>query len=137
MFKLYNLFEQVILESVSRDKVVDAIENKYRVNITYEGTDKTATEKRQIEVYAYGSTENGYSVIRAFQLFGDTKTTKPSWKFFRLDRILSWTPTNFKFYNPVSDRDNTIPKYKEDGTDKTMKFTPILTAKFDDKYRKK
>lgn len=137
MDKLYNLFEQVILESVSRDKVIDCIENKYRVNITYAGTNDTATEKRHIEVYAYGTTESGYPVIRAFQLFGDTKTIKPAWKFFRLDRILSWTPTNFKFHNPVSDRDSTIPKYKEDGSDNTMKFRPIMTAKFDNKNRKK
>lgn len=137
MLKLYNLFEQVILESISRDKIFDCLIHKYRVNITYAGEDgDRATGKRTIEVYAYGTTQNGYPVIRAYQIFGETKTKKPAWKFFRLDRILSWEPTNFYFYTPISDRDSTIPPYREDGEDDTMKLKPIATAQFDPQYRK-
>ena len=109
--KLYNLLEELILENTNRDAVVDAIENKYRVNIHYAGTDNTrGTGQRTIEVYAFGLTKAGNPVIRAYQPFGDTKTKKPSWKFFRLDRITRWEPLyKNKFYKPISDYDASIP----------------------------
>jgi hypothetical protein len=143
MFKLYNLFEEVILESkglitegIGNDAIIDAIRNSYRVNITYDsdGTGKH-TGKRNIEVYAFGNID-GYPAIRAFQLFGDTSTKNPAWKTFRVDRILSWESTKFVFYNPVSDRDSSIPRYKEDGTDKVLGGMTDVYAVFDPKYRK-
>jgi predicted DNA-binding transcriptional regulator YafY len=119
--KLYNLLEELILENTSRDAVVDAIEGKYRVNIHYAGTDGvSATGKRTIEVYAFGLTKAGNPVIRAYQPFGDTKTSKPSWKFFRLDRITRWEPLyKNKVYKPISDIDGSIPKANLYG-DKSM-----------------
>lgn len=153
MINLYNIFEEVILESnnvlseqISDDVIRKAIDGKYRVNITYDDGKGGPTGKRNIEVYAMGDIK-GYPTIRAFQLFGNTKTGTAVWKTFRVDRILSWEPTNFKFYNPVSDRDGSIPKYKEDGTDKTIGHNPSgefnrggktdAHAEFDPKYRKK
>lgn len=143
MFSLYKLFEEVILESKDRinesiddSKIIDAIENSYRVNITYDSGDGQNISKRHIEVYAYGKIGN-YDAIRVFQLFGDTKTKNAVWKTLRVDRILSWSPTNFTFYNPVSDRDSTIPRFKEDGYDKTLGGMTSVYAKFDPKYRKK
>lgn len=140
---LYNIFEELILESdnllleqISDDVIRKAIDGKYRVNITYNDEKGGPTGKRNIEVYALGDI-GGYPSIRAFQLFGDSKTETAVWKTFRKDRILSWEPTNFKFYNPVSDRDSSIPKYREDGSDKTLGGRTDAHATFDPKYRKK
>jgi predicted DNA-binding transcriptional regulator YafY len=120
MFSLYNLYESVILESVNRSSILDAIDKKVRVNIYYEGDDNTAPGKRTIEVYAYGISKGNNHVIRAYQVFGDSKRKiVPGWKLFRLDRITRWEPTNFKFYTPISDRDQTIPKFNESG-DRSM-----------------
>lgn len=113
--KLYNLFEQLILETSSRESINDAINRKYRVNIYYAGDDNTAAGKRHIEVYAFGLTKAGNPVIRAFQLFGDTKTVIPEWKLFRLDRITRWEPTRFQFYTPVNERGTGIAPFNPNG----------------------
>jgi len=119
--KLYNILDELILENKSillessRDEVVKAIEGKYRVNIYYAGDDNTKAGKRHIEVYGFGLSKSGSPVIRAYQVFGDTKTIVPKWKLFRLDRITRWEPTSFKFYSPVSDRGTNIPAYNPNG----------------------
>lgn len=118
MLKLYNIFEGLILED-GRSEVIDAIDKKVRVNIYYLGDDNTAAGKRTIEVYALGLTKANNPVIRAYQIFGDTKTGAPAWKFFRLDRISRWEPTDFQFHTPISDRDPSIPKFNPNG-DATM-----------------
>lgn len=101
---LESLNRVLLEESVSADKVNDAINNKYRVIINYhtKGED-VATGPRIIEVYAYGMTKAGNPVMRAFQPYGDTTTRVPSWKFFRLDRVSYWKPTGQKFTEPASD----------------------------------
>ncbi len=141
MRKLHKIFDDIILENqlltegVSDKQIIDAINNKVRVNITYTDEKGGPTGKRNIEVYAFGDI-NGYPSIRAFQLFGNTKTENAVWKTFRVDRILSWQPTNFKFYNPVSDRDSSIPKYRENGYDEVLGGMTNVYAVFDPKYRK-
>jgi hypothetical protein len=102
-----NLFEKVIKciineSRVSVDDVESAIDNHNRVIINYHsnGEDKN-TGARVIEVYAYGLTKAGNPCIRAWQPYGDTTTRVPSWKFFRLDRITEWTPTNQTFDHPA------------------------------------
>lgn len=126
----------LITETISDNAIISAIRDSYRVNITYDSDGSgNNVGKRNIEVYAFGNID-GYDAIRAFQLFGDTKTKNPAWKTFRVDRILSWQPTNFVFYNPVSDRDSSIPRYKEDGTDKVLGGMTDVYAVFDPKYRK-
>lgn len=119
--KLYNILNEVILEKksliveVSRNEVIKAIDGKYRVNIYYAGDDNTAAGKRHIEVYAFGLSKDGNPVIRAYQVFGDTKTFVPRWKLFRLDRIMRWEPTEFRYYSPVSSRGTNIPSYNPSG----------------------
>jgi len=101
---IQNIFNNLIIESVSRSSVIDAIERRCKVNITYAGSDNTHTGKRTIEVYAFGMDHAGNLVVRAYQTFGDTKTVKPKWKMFRLDRINSWQPLNVFFNKPIQDR---------------------------------
>jgi hypothetical protein len=156
MFKLYNLYKEVILESVHRDKIYDAINKKQRVNITYDDGTHTHTGKRTIEVYVFGRLNNsnpvGKPAIRAYQVFGDTKSgykkdeagnkvKVPKWKTFLVDKITSWEPVNFHFYTPISDRDPSLQNmgmaYREDGGDDLF-GTIWASAEFNhDKYDKK
>lgn len=130
--KLYNIFEQVILEAkqnniqllsegVAVNDVVAAINGMYNVNITYQDSPQSPPSKRYIQVYVLGKTDGEIQndAIRAYQIQGGSKTSSNGWKIFRLDRIQSWTPTNKKWYNPVSDYDASIPAYNQSG-DRTL-----------------
>lgn len=130
--KLYNLFESVILEEigkhrqiisegVSTDDVNAAINGKYNVNILYRDPGQDQPSKRYIQVYNFSKTKGGNDAIRAFQIFGGSKTgeAKGFWKIFRLDRIEGWYPTKVKWQKPVSDLDPSIPKYNTNG-DRSM-----------------
>jgi predicted DNA-binding transcriptional regulator YafY len=133
--KLYNLFEELILEevergrflleSVSEDKVKAAIDGKYNVNILYRDFENAPPSKRYIQVYQYGITKAGNRAIRAYQIFGASKTSNPSdWKIFRLDRIEGWFPTKVKWVKPVSDFDSSIARYNKDGDNS---FSQVLS----------
>lgn len=130
--KLYNLFESVILEEVekakrlliegvSTDNVIDAINGRYQVNISYRDPGQDQPSKRYIQVYNLSKSKAGNDVIRAFQLSGASKKGEKNgyWKIFRLDRIDGWFPTKMKFHKPVSDLDASIPKYNSNG-DRSM-----------------
>lgn len=134
--KLYNLFEQVILEEklkhqqiisegISTNPVVDAITGKYNVNISYLDSDTNMVTNRYIQVYVLGKINGtGNNAIRAYQISGGSKrNNKNGWKIFLLDYIQSWTPTNMKWTHPVSDFDVNIPGYNQLG-DKT--FSSII-----------
>ena len=118
---LSELLQQILLtESVSVEDVNSAIDNHNRVIINYNSHgDGEAGGARVIEVYAYGLTKAGNPVIRAFQPYGDTTTKVPSWKFFRLDRIDAWKPTEQKFYEPASDVYQNLGDFNPNG-DGTM-----------------
>ena len=100
---LENILKRIFLtESVSESDVNDAIDNHKRVIIDYQSKgDPSNSGARVIEVYAYGLTKAGNPVIRAFQPYGQTTTRVPSWKFFRLDRISEWKPTEQTFDRPA------------------------------------
>jgi hypothetical protein len=126
--KLYNLYQEVILEeiqkqldllseAVSEDEIIKAINGKYNVNITYRDYDDgTPPSRRYIQIYVLGTTRAGNQAIRAYQIGGNTaKTQVTGWKTFRVDRIESITPTNMRWHNPVSDRNPGIPAYNQLG----------------------
>lgn len=129
--KLYNLFEQIILEevatarllteNVSDQDVIAAIDGKYNVNILYddypERTPAVAPSKRYIQVYDLGYTKGGNKAISAYQIFGGSKTTPRTgaWKIFRLDRIRGWYPTKVRFKQPVSNLSPNIPNFNPNG----------------------
>jgi predicted DNA-binding transcriptional regulator YafY len=122
---LYNLYKEIIFESISREAVLDAINKHVRVRIYYAGDDNTATGWRLIEPYVFGLTKKGNPVLRAYQLFGDTKTEIPGWKLFRLDRILKWEPLKVKFNTPINERDPSAPPFNPNG-DKSMIGVPYI-----------
>ena len=79
--KLYNLFEEVILEEIERnrtlltegvsfDDVKAAIDGKYNVNILYRDYEDQPPSKRYIQVYNLAKTKSGTDAIRAYQIFG-------------------------------------------------------------------
>lgn len=119
-------------EEVAFNAVLDAIQNKYQVRIRYDDgqTDNAGNAKgsRVIKPFAIGTTKKGYPVVRAFQEGGGTRRGAPKWKFFRLDRITSWTPMrNKKFFEAPP---SSFGEYNLTG-DKTM-GTFYDNAKFDD-----
>jgi hypothetical protein len=127
MKKLYYLLESLILEDVGRSRVEEVIEKKQRVRIYYDPTinrgpdeeEKNEKGYRNIEVYDYGLSKalTPNPIIQAYQLNGVSETDSPGWKTFRLDRITSWRPYPSFFYAPISDRDTSVPKYRDNGND--------------------
>lgn len=119
-------------ENIDFNSVLDAIQNKYQVRIRYDdGQGNSAGNpkgSRVIKPFAIGTTKKGYPVVRAFQEGGGSRRGAPKWKFFRLDRITSWTPMkNKKFFEaPPSE----FGEYNLTG-DKTM-GTFYDNAKLDD-----
>ena len=110
----------LLLEDVATNRVYDAIKNTYEVEINYRSNgEDIANGKRIIQPVAYGLTKAGNPVIRAFQPYGDTTTKVPSWKFFRLDRITSWTPFPDRTFPEPPAEYNADGEYNKTG-DKTM-----------------
>ena len=130
--KLYNLFEEIILEEIERNRNIltegvffddakAAIDGKYNVNILYRDYEDQPPSKRYIQVYNLSKTKSGNDAIRAYQIFGASKKGNKNgfWKIFRLDRIEGWFPTKVKWARPVSDLNTNIPKYNANG-DRSM-----------------
>lgn len=129
---LHSIIGHLLNENASHDEVLDAIREKYYVRINYDDgkEDNGGNSKgvRIIQPVAIGTTKKGYPVVRAFQLNGNSRRGAPKWKFFRLDRIVSWRPMkNKKFFTPP---DASYGKYNTMG-DKTM-GTFFDNAKFSD-----
>ena len=117
-----DIVESILLtEGVPVGKVNDAIDRTYEVEINYRTDGKdNATGKRIIQPVAYGLTKAGNPVIRAFQPYGDTTSKIPSWKFFRLDRIIGWKPKfKQKFTEAPPGMHNAEGNFNPNG-DKTM-----------------
>lgn len=108
------IIHQNINESVNIGPVSDAIQKRWVVKIKYKisNDDRIGVEERVIMPVAYGVSKSGNLVLRAYQPQGDTKTTVPHWKMFRLDRIVSWKPLRNEImynapnedYNPLGDK---------------------------------
>lgn len=127
--KLYNVAKSLILEVASIESVVDAIKNKNRIIIFYDGDEPGGRGLREIEPVCFGYSKAGNPVVRAWDIEGASHRgllgTRPipGWRLFRLDKILSFRPTGDNFENPR-------PQYNPNG-DKTMK-TVIINAKFNE-----
>ena len=97
---LKDIMKGMLFERVSNREINNAINNHKYVVIKYEGTDGTHNGKRMIQPVAFGLTSTGNPVVRAFEDFGDTKTSVPKWKYFRVDRISAWRETDKSFEEP-------------------------------------
>jgi predicted DNA-binding transcriptional regulator YafY len=126
--KLYNITKNLILEVASIESVINSIRNKNRVIIYYDGEEPGGRGLREIEPVCFGYSKRGNPVLRAWDLEGAShrgfkgEKPLPSWRLFRLDRIMSLTPTGNNFETPR-------PNYNPIG-DKSMNRV-IINAKFD------
>lgn len=87
-------------EQASPSDVIDAINKKVIVKIHYDDQENHKTGTRFIEPFAYGLSKAGNEVLRAFQVESGPNGTlrgTPKWKLFRLDRVISWSPTKTTF----------------------------------------
>jgi predicted DNA-binding transcriptional regulator YafY len=117
--KLYNVVKSLILETASIDTIVDAIKNRRKVVIYYDGDEPGGRGLREIEPVCLGVSKKGNYVLRAWDEQGASHRgflglkPLPSWRLFRIDRITSFNPTQEIFntprpnYNPRGDKSMT------------------------------
>jgi hypothetical protein len=127
--KLYNVAKSLILEVASIESVIDAIRNKNKVIIYYDGDEPGGRGLREIEPVCFGYSKAGNLVLRAWDLEGAShrgflgKKPLPGWRLFRTDKILSFSKTGEKFFTAK-------PNYNPNG-DKSMDRV-IINVKFDE-----
>lgn len=116
--KLYNTFKSLILEVASIDSIVNAIKNKDKVIIYYDGDEPGGRGLRSIEPVCFGYSRANNPVLRAWDDEGASHTgykgeqPLPGWRLFRVDKIQSFKPSGEKFNSPQ-------PGYNVNG-DKSM-----------------
>ena len=126
--KLYNITKSLILEIASIDSIVDAIKKRNKIVIYYDGDEPGGRGLREIEPVCFGYSKADNPVLRAWDFQGASHTAYkgeqplPGWRLFRVDKILSFKPTNEKFNTPR-------PNYNPNG-DKSM-IRVIANARFD------
>ena len=133
----------MLLEIAHPGQIKDAIKKRYKAEIYYWPEGTKGCEKRIIEPVAYGLSKGNRPVVRAFQPMGDTRSERPEWKMFRLDRIRKWKPLRnnhfeeppgpeypeklrAKKYNPNGDKGMSICYMNADFERKNMKNDNIL-----------
>ena len=125
--KLQETLKSLICEIASLDSVIDAIKQKQRVIIYYDGDEPGGRGLREIEPVCLGVSKAGNKVVRAWDSEGASHTgykgeqPLPGWRLFRLDKILSLKPTGENFTEMK-------PGYNING-DKSM-VSVIINSKF-------
>ncbi len=100
----------------SIESVIDAIKKRNRIIIYYDGDEPGGRGLREIEPVCFGYSKAGNPVLRAWDLEGAShraylgKKPLPSWRLFRVDKIITFKPTMETFneprpnYNPAGDK---------------------------------
>ena len=138
-FKLENIFKSIILEqkallleSVSREDVIEAIDSNYRYRIWYQGEKETGSAGlRFVDFYVLGVSKAGNDVARVFQAGGYSTSDRigGGWKLLRLDRIHRMEKTGHHVGLKSIDKYNaSLPPFNETG-DKLMSSVTYI-AKF-------
>jgi predicted DNA-binding transcriptional regulator YafY len=126
--KLTESLKSLLTEIASLETAQDAIKRRQVCIINYDGDEPGGKGVREIEPVALGKSKAGNLVMRAWDKEGASHTgfkgeqPLPSWRLFRLDKILSMKPTG-EIYNTPK------PGYNFNG-DKSM-TSVIIIAKFD------
>ena len=117
--KLQEALKGLICEIASVDSVVNAIKNKQKVVIYYDGDEPGGRGLREIEPVCLGISKAGNKVLRAWDEEGSSHTAYkgeqplPGWRLFRLDKLLSLKPSGENFiemkpnFNPNGDKSMT------------------------------
>lgn len=119
--KLYNLFEQVILEEigkhkriisegVSRNEIDIAINGDekgrhFHVSFDYLGEDNVVMN-RWVQVYDYTKTTKDNPAISGYEISstgGNGYSKRPGWKIYLLDKMSNFKISKVPFYEPISD----------------------------------
>lgn len=129
MLKLYNILEELILESkdlltetISDQDIMDAIDSNYRYKIWYQGENEpNAAGVRYVDFYALGKSKAGNDVVRVYQGGGFSSTNNPGgWKLLRVDRILNMQKSGHHVGNKSIDKyGDDVPPFNPTG-DKSM-----------------
>lgn len=120
----------LMVESIGQSLAYMAIKNHEVIRINYKSDDDSiASGERIIEPYVLGRTSKNNVVIRAFQPYGDTESSVPNWKLFKLNNIISWKPTNETFDSEPNKRGFNVQPYNQFG-DNQLKMIRIQ-ATFD------
>jgi predicted DNA-binding transcriptional regulator YafY len=125
--KLQETLKGLICEIASVDSIVNAIKNKQKVIVYYDGDEPGGRGLRQIEPVCLGVSKAGNKVLRAWDEDGASHTAYkgeqplPGWRLFRLDKMLSLKPSGENF-------DQMRPNFNPNG-DKSM-TSIIIIAKF-------
>lgn len=125
--KLFGVFKELITEIASLDSIQDAIKNKKRVVIYYDGDEPGGRGLRLIEPVCLGRSKRNNLVLRAWDDEGASHRgylgtrPMPGWRLFKVDKILSFKPTAEVFTTPR-------PNYNPNG-DKSM-TSVIIISKF-------
>lgn len=126
--KLQDSLKGLINEIAALDDVINAIKQRQKVIIYYDGDEPGGRGIREIEPVCLGISKAGNRVLRAWDIEGASHTDYkgeqplPGWRLFRLDKILSHKPTG-EIYNEPK------PGYNRNG-DKSMTKI-IINANFD------
>lgn len=102
--KLHKSSKEGPIRPATKEALKNSIENRWLLNIYYEGDEENSPGYRWIEPFVWGIHHtSGNNVLRAWQYRGQTLTPDnfPYWRMFRLDRIRSTAPlTNAVFNKP-------------------------------------
>ena len=140
--KLYNTVKSLILEVASVDSIVNAIKNKDKIIIYYDGDEPGGRGLREIEPVCFGYSKADNPVLRAWDKEGASHTgykgeqPLPGWRLFRVDKIQSFRPSGDKFnqpkpgYNPRGDKSMTrvIINAVFDNQPAPSPYTDIITS---------
>ena len=132
--KLFNIFKSIILEEVSMDVIIDAIRKRKVLIINYQGDEPGGNGLRQIEPVCLGISKAGNRVLRAWDSEGASHTAYlgkqplPSWRLFRLDKILSANPISGRKYDSLASYKNYYILSKAHFAKWTKRDVPIWFA---------
>ena len=113
---LLESFKSLLLEQVTYNKIRDAISQKKLLYITYNGDEPGGKGIRVIEPVCLGKNLLGHDVLSAWEREGAShrgllKTRPmPGWRYFKINKIISITPTDIEFnevrpgFNPNGDK---------------------------------
>lgn len=123
--KFKNTIRDLICEIAHFDTVIDAIKNKQKCIIYYDGDEPGGKGIRQIEPVCLGVSKAGNKVLRAWDEEGAShrdylgEKPLPGWRMFRLDKILVFKPSGENF-------EEIRPNFNPSG-DKSMKSVIIIS----------
>jgi len=75
-------------------EICDAIHKHHCLRFWYRGGTRT------VEPYAFGISDGGHPILRAYQLSGWSRSREHGWKLFRVDEIREFTVLEETFDDP-------------------------------------